>query len=99
MWNSVRFSASAFIVVVYLSEHLGWILTWLPWSTLSSKSSPTIVTRSSLSGWIFWTPTTNIGGARRWFVMSVSLPLPFPRPLGQQICWCLMGVVGSTSNH
>ena len=38
--KSVCFSARAFIIVLYLSADLGWILTWLPVSTVSSKSSP-----------------------------------------------------------
>jgi hypothetical protein len=57
----------------------------LPWSTLSLKSFPAIVIRSSLRGWIFWTPATNIGVLWGWFVMSVSRSLPFPCPLERQI--------------
>lgn len=67
------FSATAFIIVVYFSVDLGWILTWLPFSSLSSKSSPVTVTSSYLNGWIILTPATNIGGALRVFLLVFTL--------------------------
>jgi hypothetical protein len=47
------FSARAFIIVVYFTVDLFWILSSLPLGKFSSKSSPVTVTSSFLSGWMF----------------------------------------------
>jgi hypothetical protein len=69
----VCFSFSECKIAPYLSADLGCTFTWLPFSTLSSKSSPDTVASNSFSDFMLCTPAIKIAGI--WAVYYLLIPL------------------------
>jgi hypothetical protein len=89
----VCFLAKAFMMVWYLSEEDGWILTWSPISILSSKSFSLTVTSNSLRIEYFVLPTqiwTVLWEGRRKVFL---IPLLCGLLIMMRICLCVRAMV------
>ena len=70
----------------------------MPFSTLSSKSSPDTATNSSLSGLILCTPATNIGGGLGDLLVAFSPPSSWSSPVSASNLY-FVEVAGSASSR